>query len=250
MTGTYEAIPPILEYKIETLAIRNACPIIVAAFLNVLVDLFAILVLSNSKSLARHTFCILSTIAGEKTESFLLPILAMEQDNVAKFFLLGLQKSPMRRLITLANYVYALQSRPQRNDSPETLPVFSKADTDALQVVNIALQNMSDENDLAVLRFCSARELRWAAELTQCSETTVGMVSKNHRQFDYTLALQGYALGERYAFDATNTDVQAWICLLSKAGAEHSVSPSSRWEDDLLTLEARISVLGQQQFSQ
>lgn len=60
MIGTYEAIPPILEDFSETLAIRNACPITAAEFLNVSVDLFAILVLSNSRSLARHNYCILN----------------------------------------------------------------------------------------------------------------------------------------------------------------------------------------------
>ena len=128
--------------------------------------------------------------------------------------------------MTLANYTDALKSRPQRNGSSESIRQFSKADTDAIQIVNVALQNMSDENDLAVLRFCSARELRWASDITQCSDTTVGTASTNHRQFDFALALQGYALGERYALGATDTEVQAWIRLVSEAGAEYSVSPS------------------------
>lgn len=174
----------------------------------------------------------------------------MEQEHTAKFPVLALQESPLRRCVTLANYVHALKTRPQRNGNPETLHQASNADTDALQIVNMALQNMSDENDLAVLSSCSARELRWASDITQCSDTTVGTVSKNHRQFDYTLALQGYTLGERYAIDAINTDVQAWICLLSKAGAEHSVSPSDWCIDGSLTLVARIFELGQQQCSQ
>lgn len=223
-TATYEAIPPILEDSFETLVIRNACPITAAAFLNIMADLFAILVLSNSMSLSRHNYCILRTTVGEKAESFLLPVLAMEQENIAKCSASALQKSALRRCTTLANYVHALNSRPQR---PETLRHFSQADTDALQIVNMALQNMSDENDLAVLRYCSARELRWASDITECSERTVGMLSKNPRQFDYTLALHGYVLGERYASSPTNTEVQSWICLLSEAGAEHSVSLSS-----------------------
>lgn len=227
MTGTYEAIQPILEDSFETLTRRNACPITVAAFLDVLADLFVILVLSKSKSLARHTCCILSTTAGGKMEFFLLPVLAMEQEKIARSSPLALQTNPLRRSTTLANYVHALESRPQRNGRPESLLHFSKADRDALRIVNLALENKSDENDLAILRFCSAHELRWASDITQCSDKTFGRVSKNQRQSDYTLALQGYALGERYAFDANNTEVHAWICLLSEAGAEHSVSPSS-----------------------
>ena len=48
MTGTYEAIPPILENSFETFA-HNSCPITAAAFLDILVDLSATLILSNSK---------------------------------------------------------------------------------------------------------------------------------------------------------------------------------------------------------
>ena len=245
--GTYEAIQPILYDSFGTIAVRNACPITVAAFLNILADLFVILALSNSKSLARHTCCILRITVGEKIESLLLPVMALEQEDAAMRSALALQQGPLRRCITLVNYVQALKDRPQRNGSMETLRNLSKADTDALQSVNVALQNMSDENDLAVLRFCSARELRWAPDITQRSDTTVGTVSKNHRQSDYTLALQGYTLGERYAFDATNSEVPEWICLLSEAGAEHSVSPSSWCMNGSLTLDARISVLGRQQ---
>lgn len=182
-------------------------------------------------------------------ESFLLPVLATERKIIANNLAFALQKSPLRRFITLANYVHALKSRPQRNGSPETLHQLSKADTDALQIVNIALQNMSDETDLAILRFCSARELRWTSDITQCPDTNVRTVSTNHRQFDYALALQGYALGERYAFNATNSEVQAWIWLLSEAGAENSVSHSGWCMDHSLILDTRIFVLGQQQSS-
>ena len=129
------------------------------------------------------------------------------------------------RCTTLVNYVNGLKNRQQSTRSPGTHYLFSKAEADALRAVNMALQNMSDENDLAILRFCSARELRWASDLWQCSDATVGTVSKNSRQFDYTLALQGYNLGERYARKTTTTDVQAWIRLLCEAGGEHSVSP-------------------------
>ena len=250
MTGTYEAIPPILEDSFETLAVRNACPITVAAFLNIAADLFAILALSNSESFARHTCCILMINPGEKIESFLLPALAMEQENISDCSALALQQSPLRRCTTLVNYIRALESRPQRNGASKSLRHFSKADTDALQSVNVALQYMSDENDLAVLRFCSARELRWASDITQCTDITVGTVWKNHRQFDYTLALQGYTLGERFAFDATNSEVRAWICLLSEAGAEHSVSSSTYCMNGSLTSDARIFVPEQQQSSQ
>ena len=129
------------------------------------------------------------------------------------------------RCITLANYVHDLKRRQQSTHSPSTHYLFSKAETDALRAVNMALQNMSDENDLAILRSCSARELRWASDVWECSEAAVGKVSKNSRQGDYTLALHGYTLGERYARNNTATDVQAWICLLYEAGGEHSVSP-------------------------
>ena len=156
----------------------------------------------------------------------------MQQDIRAKCSVLDLPRSPLRRCITLANYVDTLKCRPQRDGSPETLRHLSKADVDALRVVNMSLQNMSDENDLAILRFCSARELRHASDITQCSNTIVQKASKNHRQSDYTLALQGYALGERYAFDIISTEVQAWIPLLSEAGSENSVSnPNWRMDD-------------------
>ena len=187
--------------------------------------------------------------AGEKTESLFLPVLALGQENITDCPALALQKSPLGRLTTLANYAHVLKCRPHRNDRPGTLRQFTKADRDALQIVNMALQNMSDENDLAVLRICSAHELRWASDITQCSDTSVSTASKHHRQSDYTLALQGYALGERYAIDATNTNVRAWICLLCEAGAEHSVSLSRLCMHDSLTLDARISGLGQQQSS-
>lgn len=244
ITGTYEAISPILEESFEILAIRNACPITAAAFLNIVADLFAMLVLSSSESLARHACRILMIIAGEKTESFLLPVSATEQKNIAKNPAFALQNTSSRRCITLTNYVHALKSRPRRHESPESLRQFSETDIDALQIVDMALQNMSDENDLAILRSCSARELRLASEITDIPIKTVG---KNRRQSDFTLALQGYALGEKYTFDATNIEVQAWVCLLSEAGVEHSVS-SSRWcVDELLTVDARIFARGQQQ---
>ena len=249
MTGTYETIPPILEDSFESLAVRNTCPITVAAFLNIAADLIAILALSNSKSFERHTCCILMITAGEKIESFLLPVLVMEQEKISECSTLALQQSPLRRCTTLVKYVRALKSRPQRNGISRILRHFSKMDTDALQSVNVALQTMSDENDLAVLRFCSARELRWASDITQCTDITVGTVLKDHRQFDYTLALQGYALGERFAFDATNSEVRAWICLLSEAGAEHSVSSSNYCMNGSLKSDARIFVPGQQQSS-
>ena len=148
----------------------------------------------------------------------------MEHEISANCSILGLQRSPLRRCVTLAKYVHALKSRPQRNASPETFRHLSQADITALQTVNLALQHTSDENDLAILRFCSARELRLASDITQCSDATVQTRSKNQRQSDYTLALQGYALGERFVFDRTNTEVQGWTRLLSEAGAEHSVS--------------------------
>ena len=249
MTGTYETIASILEDSFEPIALRNDCPITVAAFLNVAADVFIILALSNSKSFTEHVYCRLKITTGERTESFVSPVLAMEQENIANCSALPLQESPLMRCQTLVNYVHALKDRPQRNGSPETLNCLSGVDTDALRSVNVALQNMSDENDLAVLRFCSARDLRWAPDITQCTDMNVGTFSKDHRQFDYTLALQGYSLGERFAFDATNSDIRAWICLLSGAGTEHTVSLSTKCTEDLLKLVARISVLGQQQSS-
>ena len=148
----------------------------------------------------------------------------MVQEDRAKCPALALQESPLRRCINLARYEHALKSRQQRYGSSDTLSHFTKADTDALGIVNTALQVGSDENDLAVLRLCSARELRWASDVTQCSDANVETTSKNNRHSDFSLALQGYALGERYAINATNTEVRAWICLLCEAGAEHSVS--------------------------
>lgn len=179
-----------------------------------------------------------------------MPVMATGQGIKVKYSILNPQKSPLRRCIALANYVHTLKCRPQRNGSHETLGHFSKADIGALQVVNMALQNMSDENDLAVLRFCSARELLQASDITQHSNTTIQMASKNQRQSDYTLALQGYSLGEGYASDIVDTEVQAWICQLSEAGAEQSVSPSGWCTDDWLTTGARICVLGQHRSSQ
>ena len=179
-----------------------------------------------------------------------MPVIAMEQEIIAKCSVLDLLKSPLRRCTTLANYVATLNCRPQRNGSHETLRHLSKGDVDALRVVNMALQNMSDENDLVVLRFCSARELRQASGITQCSDMIVQTASKNQRQSDYTLALHGYTVGERYAFEIADTEVQAWIRRLSEAGAEHSVSPSRWCMDDWLTMDARICVLGQHQSSQ
>lgn len=223
-TGTYEAISPILENSFETLAIRNACPITAAAFLNIVADLFAILVLSNSESLARHACCILMTIVGEKTESLLLPVLRLEQNNIAKHSALVLEKDSLSRCVTLAKYVQALKSRPQGHGSRKTPSQLSRADIDAARAVNMALQDMSDENDLALLRSCSAHELRLASVIL---DIPISTVPKNHRQSDFTLALQGCAIGEYYALDATTIEVQAWISRLSEAGAEYSVSPPS-----------------------
>ena len=210
----------------------NPCPITAATYTNIIADLFAILVMSNSKSFTRHSCYVLRTSVGEQAESFLTPVLAMEQGIKANCSIVDLQQSPLRRCVTLAKYAHALKSRPQRNASPETFRHLSKADIKALRIVNLALQHMSDENDLAVLRFCSARELRLASDITQCLDATVQTSSKNQRQSDYTLALQGYALGERFVFDTTNTELQAWIRLLSEAGAEDSVSLSSWCTDD------------------
>lgn len=173
-----------------------------------------------------------------------MPVMAMEQEILVKYSVLDLQKSPLRRCIALANYVHSLECRPQRNGNHKTLGYFSRADIKALQTVNMALQNMSDDNDLAVLRFCSARELRQASDITQYSSATIQTASKNQRQSDYTLALQGYSLGERYAFDFADTEVQAWIRQLSEAGAEQSVSCSCWCTDNWLTTRARICVLG------
>lgn len=249
MIDTYEAIASIVEDSFETMTVRNACPITVAVFLNVAADLFIILILSNSKSFTAQHYCVLKIIAGKRTETFLLPVLAMVPENIAKCPALALQERPLGRCQTIFNYVHASKDRPQRHDNTETLHNLSEADTDALRSVNLALQNMSDENDLAVLRFCAARDLRWAPDVTQCTDTNVGTLSKNHRQFDYTLALRGYSLGERFTTDGISSDIRAWICLLSEAGAEPSVSPASQCIDRWLTLIARISVLGQQQSS-
>ena len=248
--GTYEAIPPILEDSFETLAVENGCPITAAAFLNVIVDLFVVLISSNSKSHLHPSHCILRTVVGEKAESCSLLVLGLGKKFTTSSPASALQRSPLMRCITLANYVHGLKSRQQSTRSPSTRYPFSKAETDALWAVNMALQNMSDDNDLAVLRFCSARELRWASDVWQCSEAAVGKITKNSRQFDYTLALRGYTLGERYARKNSATDVQAWILLLYQAGGEHSVSTLNWCTDDLLKPHARIFVLGQQQFSQ
>ena len=156
----------------------------------------------------------------------------MKQEIKASCSIVDLQKSPLRRCGTLASYVRALKSRPQRNASPMTFHRLSQADITALQIVNLALQHMSDEIDLAVLRFCSARELRLASDINQCSDATVSTRSRNQRQSDYNFALQGYTLGERFVFDTTSTEIRAWIRLLSEAGAEHSVSLSSWCTDD------------------
>ena len=249
MLDTYESIVPILKDSFGTLLIRNHCPITTATFLNILADLFAVLVMSNSKSFACHSCYVLRTTAGEQAESFLMLVQAMEQEIKTNYSILDLQNSSLRRCENLAKYVHALKNRPQKNAIPETFRHLSQADINALQIVNIALQHMSDENDLAVLRFCSARELRLASDITQCSDATVQISSKNQRQSDYTLALQGYALGERFVFDTSNTEVRAWIRLLSETGAEHSVSLSSGCMDNWLTLDARTFVLGQLQSS-
>ena len=224
MTATCERIATILEASFETLARRNTCPITAATFLEILVDFFAIIAMSNSMSLVCHT-CTLLTTAGEKIESFSVLLFAMRQGIIVKTSAFALQERPLRRGMTLVNYVHALKDRPWRNGCAETLHYLSEADVDALRCVNTALQNMSDENDLAVLRLCSARELRWASDITQCLDTNVGTISRSHRQSDYALALQGYALGERHASDEIDTEFQAWIRLLSEAGAENSVSP-------------------------
>ena len=251
MIGTYEAIPPILKDSFETLAQENACPITAAAFLNVLVDLFVVLILSNSKSHLHPSYCILRTITGGKAESCSLLVLGLEKQLLTtRSPASALQRSPLMRCMNLAKYVHGLKSRQQSTFSPNTHYHISKAEADALWAVNAALQNMSDENDLAVLRLCSARELRWASDVWQCSEGAVEKLSKNSRQFDYTLALQGYTLGERYARENTATDVQAWIPLLYEAGGDHSVSPLNWCTDDSLKQHARIFVPGQQQFSQ
>ena len=218
-------MPPILEDSFETLAVENACPITAAAFLNIIVDLLVVLISSNSKSHLHPSCCILRRIAGEKAESCSLLVLELGEQLTTRSPASALQRSPLMRCINLANYVHRQKSRPQSICSPGTHSLFSKAETDALRAVNMALQNMSDENDLAILRFCSARELRWASDVWQCSDAAVGTISKNSRQFDYTLALQGYNLGERYARNTTTTDVQTWIRLLCEAGGEHSVSP-------------------------
>ena len=246
---TYEFIATIVKDSFGILLIRNDYPITAATFLNILADLFAILVTSNSKSFACHSGYVLRITAGEQAESALMPVQAMEQEIKTNYSILDLQNSPLRRCVTLAKYAHALRSRPQKNASPETFRHLSQADIDALHIVNLVLQHLSDENDSAVLRFCSARELRLASDITQCSDATVQRSSKNQRQSDYTLALQGYALGERFVFDITNTEVQAWIRLLSEAGAEHSVSISSWRTDDWLTLVARTFVRGQLQSS-
>ena len=250
MIGAYEAIPPVLEDSFETWAIENACPITAAAFLNVIVDLFVVLISSNSKSHLHSSCCILRTIAGKRAESCSLLVLGLEKQFATRPLASTLQRSPLMRYMNLANCVHGLKSRHQNTCSPSTHYPFSKDETDALRALNMALQNMSDENDLAVLRFCSARELRSASDLWQCSESSVGNISKNSRQFDYTLALHGYTLGERYALEDTATDIQAWICQLYEAGGEHSVSPLNWCSDDLLKQHARIFGLGQQQFSQ
>ena len=249
MSDTYGTIASIVEVPLGALLVNNPCPITAATYMNILADLFATLVMSNSKSFVCHSCYVLMITAGEQAQSFLMPVLVAEQEIKANYFILDLQTSPLRRCVTLAKYVHALKSRPQRNASPETFRHLSQADINALQIVNLALQHMSDENDLAVLRFCSARELRLTSDITQCSDATVQASSKNQRQSDYILALQGYALGERFVLDTTNTEVQAWIRLLSEAGAEHSVSLSSWCTHDWLTLDARTFVLGQLQSS-
>ena len=156
----------------------------------------------------------------------------MEKELEASCSIVDLYKSPLRRCVTLAKYVHALKSRPQRSASPETFRHLSQDDISALHIVNLALQHMSDENDLAVLHFCSARELRLVSVITPCSDTTVATSSKNQRQSDYILALQGDALGKGVVFDTTNPEAQAWIRLLSEAAAEHSVSLSIWCTDD------------------
>ena len=249
MIGTYEAIPPILEDSFETLIVENACPITAAAFLNVMLDLFVVLISSNSKSHLHPSRCILRTVAGEKAESCSLLVLGLETQLSKRSPASALQRIPLMRCITLANYVHGLKSRQQSTRSPNTHYQFSKAEVDALRAVDMALQTMSDENDLAILRFCSARDLRWASDVWQRSEAAVEKISMNSRQFDFTLALHGYTLGERYVRKNTATDIQAWICQLYEAGGEQSVSPLNWCTDDLLKQHARIFVLGQQQFS-
>ena len=49
MLDTYESIVPILKDSFGILLIGNHCPVTAATFLNILADLFAILVISNSK---------------------------------------------------------------------------------------------------------------------------------------------------------------------------------------------------------
>lgn len=249
ISDIYETLVPMVKGSLETLLIRNPCPITVATFLDILADLFAILVMSNSKSLVHHG-CYVLRSTGDQFENFAMPVLAKEQEIIAKCFALDLAKSPLRRCITLAGYVDALKSRPLRNANPNTLNHLSQADVDALHIVNLALQKMSDETDLAALRFCSARELRCAPDITQLPDSTIHVAAKNPRQSDYALALHGYALGERHASDTTNSEVKAWISLLSEAGAEHSVSLSSWYAGDWLILDARIFVLGQLRSSQ
>lgn len=223
--GMYEAIPPMLEDSFETLAVENGCPITAAAFLNVIVDLFLVLISSDSKSHLHPSCCILRIIAGKKAESCSLLVLGLEKHLTTRSPASALQRSPLMRCKILANYVHGLTSRQQSSRSPRTHVLFSKTETDALRAVDMALQNTSDENDLAILRLCSARELRWASDVWQCSEAAVRTISKNSRHFDYTLALHGYTLGERYTRRNTATDVQTWISLLYEAGGENSVSP-------------------------
>ena len=55
ISDTYEIIASIVEDSLEALLMTNPCPITAATYTNILADLFAILVMSNSKSFTCHS---------------------------------------------------------------------------------------------------------------------------------------------------------------------------------------------------
>ena len=59
MSDTYGIIASVVKDSLGALLMKNPCPITAATYINILTDLFAILVMSNSKSFTFHSCYVL-----------------------------------------------------------------------------------------------------------------------------------------------------------------------------------------------
>ena len=130
----------------------------------------------------------------------------------------ALQSNALRRCLSLSMYLESL-NRP--------LHQLSTDDLDAMTTLDEAINNMSDENFLAILRIVPPHHLHYQLDVTRAAHIPLADVAYSVHESHFNLAISGYDLGLSYREsqeERLRQRISTWVHMLFVSESEDSVS--------------------------